>query len=262
MDGETEPYLFSGCVVQFEGKWLWITAAHCADTILEIYKLFPSASSAFVSLANPNSEPVVIPKSDIKFVNMQEIIRGYKQRWPDSDIDSTDIELFDLAFIVLSDLVHCYLLNLDVDAIPSALATLTPEDVLARIGSKSILGLFVAGVPEESHSIDRTTSRIRFEFKVMPLHLDPDDSPDLSERREVKSLGQFTWIPTNWEHTEWNTHVRGLSGGPVFLRIDENIFLQGIATQQDPPPYRSPKYIGVTSVKSTIDILNLVKWAF
>jgi hypothetical protein len=192
---------------------------------------------------------------DWQYLDFQKSIDAVRLSRPELQITEREVELVDFAVFLIPDLVRCYLINDGIVPFSEEETVWDPVLVRNRLLSEEHF-VFVAGVPESSHKPDLARESIGFSLKVFPLHPWPDGESSVDSRRVILAEGQFTWIPTGWDATNWNGHVRGVSGGPVVLQSRSGVVLLGVQTHQR-PANKNPDYIGFCDSKRLVETVKL-----
>lgn len=256
-DAETKPYAFSSFLVEIADVWFLVTAAHCAQNVLEILRNYQNSAIALIVFQSDDTTyRIEVPRASWQYVDLQRSLREAVKRDNATGISNEEVDLYDLAIWPVPPLIRSYLQNAGVEPFAEGSAIFDQQSLANRLNDYEN-GFFAAGIPDLTHDVDLKKKTMKMFFVVLPLHPYPDfDLPGDQVRRELSSVGKnFFWIPTSWHKEQWNYSIRGVSGGPVILVSGEQHYLMGVVAQEKRAG-GMPTYLGMASAEGLFAVMK------
>lgn len=186
---EIDPYPYSGFFVSIAGTWLWLTAAHCANSICAAIEAYPNATTTFVSFAETTTglSRIEIPRKACNFLNFQEMTRSAATELGEKDFDRA-VDNFDIAAMFVPEAIQCYLMQRGVKPFVESEIFSDTNTLVERLKGNDN-SIFTGGVPECSLNADHQQAYLNLSFFHFRCTHIQTEHPDLKLSLKGNSPG-------------------------------------------------------------------------
>ncbi|HRJ27046.1 MAG TPA: hypothetical protein PLO61_06010 [Fimbriimonadaceae bacterium] len=236
MDG-TPPLVLTGFVVDVSDEWLWVTAAHCLepiDVILRfaeraLFALSPGTSGKPIPVNFQAPLKIAITDSQIQFTTIE-------------NLQSFSVPNTDVLLMKIPDAVVCYLMQHHYEPFNREHWHIDEADV-TELRHDLDVEILLVGLPKTLQQL--TGNTLTCEARRLPLAPINDGS----------KLPKIEFNPL-WERDQFDSGVRGMSGGPIVGRIGARYFLFGCQSSQWTIENRYPSKLFVIAMESILEIVH------
>jgi hypothetical protein len=240
-ENQVQPFFRSGFVMEFNGRWYWVTAGHILEEIILSQQQPEMVLETFRLVDHYGSK--VIDKNPIPF-NFEQAWKHYENN------DSTGL---DYGAVELGKLEQLNLGQNGIKVLPMALYHEAIE--------KEWDEFFMYGLATDSISIKKTSYEMEIDVRATShpslIHIEKFDG-DLSKVPPTQFLRFYGKLSENWPTGE----IDGMSGGPVFgwndqtgeyavIAIQSGWFDQRRITYACPVSEFCPRLIAAISARKT-----------
>jgi hypothetical protein len=209
--------VYTGFVIELNGHWAWITAAHVFETVAEDKARFPDLKYQWKPWASQSNKWCAIPYDKFQKVDIGKDLVELSMAEGDSCEKTEVYKSVDLGYILIDGYWQAILTNLGVKPFPGRKAALTNEE-FARVCEGGWCA-FVAGCPQESHTYLASENASQIKHAVEPLTM-------LSAQGLVFRLQRTA-------ESKSAKSMKGFSGGPVVALAGEELYLIGVQYFQE-----------------------------
>lgn len=241
-------YAFSGFVVELDGHWMWVTAAHVLDEIEKIERIIGPCDYALKSASSPMREAIPFRFHNAERIDVPVLAETFLKSSKDLGPNGPDffkcLRQLDISCLWLEEL---YSLNLAVNGVvPFKHHQIGYQDGALRARSFEFeRQILLAGFPTSDFEFDDDGDLSLMVVKVLPIHPTNTDEPTY----EFEPL---------WNESLHFGSVCGMSGGPIVATGFGHPILIGVQSSEIISSRSGPSKVKVAETANFFSLFECV----